>query len=125
MMADPVDAVIASLGDWRGDLLTHIRKLINDVDPGITEDVKWRKPTNPLGVPTWSHNGILCTGETYKDKVKLTFFKGAALADPEGLFPAGQGGGTRRAIDIRQGQKLNEKALAALVRKAIAFNAAA
>lgn len=124
-MADPVDEVLASLDDWRGELLARIRNLINEVSPEISEDVKWRKPTNPLGVPTWSHNGILCTGETYKDKVKLTFFKGAALTDPDGLFHADQGGGTRRAIDIRQGDELNEKALAALVREAIAVNVAA
>lgn len=124
-MSDPIDAVISSLVDWRGEVLANIRKLINDVNPAITEDVKWRKPTNPLGVPTWWHNGIICTGETYKDKVKLTFFKGAALADPHGLFPAGQGGGIRRAIDIRQGDVLEEKALAALVREAIALNVAA
>ena len=123
-MTDPVEEVISSLGDWRGELLAHFRKLINGVDPAITEDVKWRKPTNPVGVPTWSLGGILCTDETYKDKVKLTFFKGASLADPEGLFAAGQGGETRRAIDIRQGEELNEKALTALVREAIAINAA-
>jgi hypothetical protein len=124
-MTDPIDDVIASLDDWRGDMLVQIRKLINDVDPKITEDVKWRKPTNPLGVPTWSHTGILCTGETYKDKVKLTFFKGAALADPERMFHEGQGGGTRRAIDFRQGDSLNEPALAALVQQAITANVAA
>jgi hypothetical protein len=124
MMVDPIDAVIASLGDWRADMLAHIRKLINNVDPEITEDVKWRKPSNPLGVPTWTRTGILCTGETYKDKVKLTFFKGAALADPEGLFHAGQGGGTRRAVDIREGDSLNEKALENLIREAIAANLA-
>jgi hypothetical protein len=122
-MADPINEVIASLGDWRGDMLVDIRKLINSVDPEITEDVKWRKPTNPLGVPTWSHGGILCTGETYKDKVKLTFFKGAVLADPHGLFPAGQNGGTRRAIDFKQGESLNEQALKELIREAIAANA--
>lgn len=113
---------MASLTDWRGDLLARIRELIKSVDPAIEEDVKWRKPTTPLGVPTWSHAGILCTGETYKDKVKLTFFKGAALADPQGLFFPGQGGGTRRAIDFREGDKLNELALATLVREAIAAN---
>jgi hypothetical protein len=123
MMADPITEVIASLGDWRADMLVDIRNLINSVDPEISEDVKWRKPTNPLGVPTWSHNGILCTGETYKDKVKLTFFKGTALADPHGLFTAGQNGGTRRAIDFRQGESLNEKALKELIREAIAANA--
>jgi hypothetical protein len=122
IMVDPIDAVIASLGDWRADLLARIRKLINNVDPAITEDVKWRKPSNLLGVPTWSHTGILCTGETYKDKIKLTFFKGAALADPEGLFHAGQGGGTRRAVDIREGDSLNEAALENLIREAIAAN---
>lgn len=123
-MANPVDEVIDSLADWRGDLLARIRELIKNVDPAIEEDVKWRKPTNPLGVPTWSHRGILCTGETYKDKVKLTFFKGAALADPEDLFFTGQSGGTRRAIDFREGTNVNELALAALVREAIAANSA-
>jgi hypothetical protein len=123
MMTNPINDVISSLGDWRADMLVDIRKLINSVDPEITEDVKWRKPTNPLGVPTWSHGGILCTGETYKDKVKLTFFKGAALADPHGLFPVGQKGGTRRAIDFRQGESLNKQALKALIREAIAANA--
>jgi hypothetical protein len=125
MMTDPIDAVIADLGDWRADMLVRIRMLINNVDPNIAEDVKWRKPSNPLGVPTWSHSGILCTGETYKDKVKLTFFKGAALADPQGLLHAGQSGGTRRAIDFRQGDDLNDSALAKLIREAITFNVAA
>jgi hypothetical protein len=125
MMTDPIDAVIADLGDWRADMLVRIRMLINNVDPNIAEDVKWRKPSNPLGVPTWSHSGILCTGETYKDKVKLTFFKGAALADPQGLLHAGQSGGTRRAINFRQGDDLNDSALAKLIREAITFNVAA
>ena len=124
-MANPVDEVIASLPDWRGDLLARVRQLIKSVDPAIEEDVKWRKPTNPLGVPTWSHCGILCTGETYKDKVKLTFFKGAALADPEHLFFPGQSSGTRRAIDFREGARVDEVALAALVREAMAANSTA
>lgn len=123
-MTNPVDDVIASLTDWRGDLLARLRQLIRSVDPAIEEDVKWCKPTNPLGVPTWSHGGILCTGETYKETVKLTFFKGAALADPEHLFFSGQSGGTRRAIDFREGDNVNETALAALVREAIAANVA-
>ena len=123
-MTDPVDAKIASLGDWRGALLTQIRMLIREADPAITEDVKWRKPTNPLGVPTWSRGGILCTGETYQDKVKLTFMRGGALSDPQALFNASLEG-VRRAIDFREGDTVNVPALAALIREAVAVNVAA
>jgi hypothetical protein len=120
-MTDPVSEKIASLADWRGALLARIRQAILDAEPGIVEDIKWRKATNPLGVPTWSQNGIICTGESYKDKVKLTFMKGRELDDPEGLFnvPAD---GIRRAIDFKARDELNEAALVALVRQAVALN---
>ena len=101
-----IDAKIEQLGDWRGDLLARIRKSIKKSDPQVVEEVKWRKPSNPSGVPVWSHSGILCTGETYKDKVKLTFARGAALEDPSGLFNSSLDGGTRRAIDIREGETI-------------------
>lgn len=122
-MIDPVDAKIASLNDWRGALLTRIRRLMKDAVPGLVEEIKWRKPSNPLGVPTWSHAGIICTGESYKDKVKLTFPKGSALNDPHGLFNASMTG-VRRALDIHDGDELNETALQDLVREAAAMNAA-
>jgi hypothetical protein len=117
-----IDARIKSLGDWRGETLARIRKIIKEADPEIAEEVKWRKPTNPNGVPVWEHDGILCTGETYKDKVKLTFANGAALPDPSGLFNSSLDGKVRRAIDIGGGDKLNEKALKALIRAAVKFN---
>ena len=119
-----IDAKIAALGDWRGALLTRVRKLIHHADPDVIEEVKWRKASNPLGVPTWSHAGIICTGETYKDKVKLTFAKGASLQDPEGLFNSSLGGGTRCAIDFGENADVNEAALQALIREAIAVNLA-
>ena len=119
-----IDAKIASLRDWRGALLTRLRKLIDDADPDVVEEVKWRKASNPLGVPTWSHAGIICTGESYKDKVKLTFAKGASLNDPNGLFNSGLTGGTRRAIDIGEGDEINEAAFKALIREAVAVNLA-
>lgn len=111
-----------SLGDWRGETLKRIRALIHEADPEIVEAVKWIKPTNPSGVPTWDHAGIVCTGEVYKTYVKLTFAHGAALPDPTGLFNAGLGGGTRRAIDIREGEMLDEAAFKALVRAAVEWN---
>ena len=120
-----VDAKIASLGDWRGALLARLRKLICEADPEVVETVKWRKPSNPAGVPVWEHAGLVCTGETYKDKVKLTFARGAALSDPKGLFNSGLDGGTRRAIDIREGEAIDERALKALIREAVAVNVAA
>ncbi len=120
---DAVDAAIASAEDWRGQILTRLRKLMLQAVPGMVEEVKWRKPSNPLGVPTWSDNGIICTGEIYKDKVKLTFAKGASLQDPAGIFNASLDAGTRRAIDIREGEKVDEKAFKALVKSAAAFNA--
>ena len=119
-----IDEKIASLGDWRGETLARMRALILEAGAGITEEVKWRKPTNPAGVPVWEHNGVLCTGETYKDKVKLTFAKGAALKDPKGLFNAGLDGNIRRAIDIREGETVNTAAFKALVKEAAKKNAA-
>lgn len=109
-------------GDWRDETLARVRTLIKQADPGALEEVKWRKPSNPAGVPVWSHAGILCTGETYKQYVKLTFAKGAALKDPKGLFNASLDAGTRRAIDIREGDKLDATAFKALVRAAVALN---
>jgi hypothetical protein len=120
-----IDARIERLGDWRGETLARVRTVINEADPEVIEDVKWRKPSNSMsGVPTWEHGGIICTGETYKDKIKLTFARGAALGDPSGLFNSGLGGGTRRAIDIHEGDKIDEKALNALIREAVALNLA-
>jgi hypothetical protein len=122
--AQDIDAKIASLGDWRGALLTRLRRLIREADPGVVEEVKWRKAANPLGVPTWSHAGIICTGETYKDKVKLTFAQGASLEDPKRLFNSSLGGGTRRAIDFLEGGAVDEAALKALIGEAVAANLA-
>jgi len=113
-----------ALGDWRGEMLARVRKIIKEAAPGVVEEVKWRKPSNAMrGVPVWSHAGIICTGETYKEVVKLTFARGAALADPSGLFNASLEGNTRRAIDIRAGGTIDEKALKALIRAAVALNA--
>jgi hypothetical protein len=109
-------------GDWRGEMLSQLRALIMEADPGMTEERKWIKPSNPAGVPTWSHNGLICTGETYKKVVKMTFAKGASLTDPSGLFNSSLEGNTRRAIDFHEGDKLDEKALKALIRAAVAFN---
>src|SRR5262245_57803646 len=120
--APQTDARIRELSDWRAATLARIRELIHDADPEAVEEVKWRKPSNPAGVPVWSHDGILCTGETYKDKVKLTFANGASLADPAGLFNSSLDGGTRRAIDIFDGDKIDEKVLQALIRAAVALN---
>jgi hypothetical protein len=117
-----IDARIKALGDWRGETLARVRAIIKEADPGVAEDVKWRKPSNPLGVPVWERDGILCTGETYKAAVKLTFARGASLADPSGLFNASLEGNLRRAIDIHEGDRIDEKALKALVRAAVALN---
>jgi hypothetical protein len=117
-----IDAKIAAIGGWRGEMLAWIRELIHQADPEVTEEVKWRKPTNPSGVPVWSHAGILCTGETYTDKVKLTFAKGASLPDPSGLFNSSLDGNARRAIDIRAGDRPDERAFMALIRSAVALN---
>jgi hypothetical protein len=112
---------IEELGDWRGRTLAQVRRLIKEADPEIVEEWKWRKPGNP-GTPVWSHGGGICTGETYKDKVKLTFFRGAALEDPSGLFNASLGGKVRRAIDVHKGDEIDETALKALIRQAVALN---
>lgn len=120
--ARQIDEKIQSLGDWRGETLSRLRKLIHEADPGVVEQVKWRKPSNPLGVPTWEHAGIICTGETYKDKVKLTFARGASIADPKKLFNASLDGGTRRAIDFREGDEIDENGLKALISEAVALN---
>lgn len=117
-----IDAKIQSLADWRGDMLSRLRDLIRQADPEVTEECKWVKPSNPGGVPVWCHGGIICTGETYKSAVKLTFSKGASLDDPEGLFNSSLEGGTRRAIDFREGDKVNEKAFTSLIRAAVALN---
>jgi hypothetical protein len=119
-----IDAKIAELADWRGETLSRARDLIKRAVPDVVEEVKWRKATNPLGVPVWSHEGIICTGETYKDKVKLTFMKGAALDDPGGLFNSSLEGRTRRAIDIAEGEGIDEGAFESLVRAAAELNAA-
>lgn len=108
--------------DWRSEKLNRIRTLIQEADPDSVEEVKWRKPSNPDGVPTWSNNGILCTGETYRDKVKLTFARGASLDDPAGLFNASMDAGTRRAIDIKEGDSLDEGAFKALIKAAAEAN---
>jgi hypothetical protein len=119
-----IDARIRELGGWRGKTLSRVRALIQQADPAVVEEVKWRKPSNSmLGVPVWSHDGIICTGETYKDKVKLTFAKGAALEDPAGLFNASLEGNVRRAIDLHEGDEIEERAFKALVRAAAALNA--
>jgi hypothetical protein len=112
----------AAAADWRAELLARVRSLIKKAAPQATEDAKWKKPANPSGVPTWSDHGIICTGETYKDKVKLTFAKGAALSDPSGLFNSSLDGKVRRAIDLRQADPLNERAFLELVRAAVALN---
>ena len=117
-----IDQRIADLGDWRGETLQRMRQLIHEADPDVVEEVKWVKPSNPNGVPTWVHDGIICTGEVYKAYIKLTFMHGAALDDPAGLFNAGFGGGTRRAIDIREGETVDAKAFKALVKAAVAHN---
>ena len=108
--------------DWRREMLSRVRTLIEEAAPAATEEAKWKKASNPAGVPTWSHDGVICTGETYRDKVKLTFARGAALDDPACLFNSSLDGATRRAIDILVGDKLNEKAFKALVRAAVALN---
>ena len=105
-----IDARIKKLGDWRGETLARVRSLIKDADPDVVEEVKWRKPSNSmLGVPVWEHDGIICTGETYKEVVKMTFARGAALEDPAGLFNSSLEGNTRRAIDIREGDKIDDR----------------
>lgn len=122
--SDLIDAKLKGLGDWRCETLSRLRALIHEADPDVTEDVKWRKPSNPNGVPVWEHDGILCTGETYRDKVKLTFAKGAALDDPTGLFNASLEGNARRAIDIHEGGSIDAEAFKALIRAAVELNLA-
>jgi hypothetical protein len=118
-----IDAGIKEPGDWRGQRLSQIRTLIKEADPEMIEERKWRKPSNGMaGVPVWSHNGIVCTGETYKNAVKMTFAKGASLKDPSGLFNSSLEGNARRAIDFHEGDTLDEKALKALIRAAVALN---
>lgn len=117
-----VDARIAAVEGWRGQTLARLCALIRQADPAIVESIKWRKASNPLGVPVWEHAGIVCTGEVYKDKVKLTFAQGAALPDPAGLFNAPGTGGTRRAIDLREGESVDDAAFKALVRAAVSLN---
>lgn len=119
-----IDKHIQSLGGWRGETLAGIRGMIHEADPDIVEECKWVKPSNPMGVPVWSHAGIVCTGESYKQAVKLTFARGASLDDPSRLFNASLDGNTRRAIDIREGESLDPKAFKALIRAAVAENLA-
>jgi hypothetical protein len=122
--SDLIDSKIASLGDWRGETLAKLSTLIREADPAVVEQVKWRKPNNPAGVPVWEHAGIVCTGETYKDKVKLTFAQGAALADPQRLFNSSLEGNTRRALDLFEGDDVDGEAFKSLFREAVAFNEA-
>src|SRR4026208_1286981 len=112
-----IDERIKDLGDWRGKMLSRLRALVKEADPGVVEEWKWR------GVPVWSHDGLICTGETYKNAVKMTFAKGAALKDPSGLFNSSLDGNTRRAIDFHEGEKIDEEALKALIRAAVTLNA--
>jgi hypothetical protein len=117
-----IGARIKELGDWRGETLSKIRRLIKQADPEVVEELKWRKPSAPGGVPVWSHDGLICTGETYKSHVKVTFAKGAQLKDPKRLFNSGLGGSVRRAIDLHEGDKVDDSAFKALVRDAVALN---
>jgi hypothetical protein len=116
-----IDARIKELSDWRGETLGRVRTLIKQADPEVVEEWKWVKPTNP-GTPVWSHNGGICTGETYKNAVKLTFFKGASLEDPSDLFNSSLEGNTRRALDLHEGDQIDEEAFKALIRAAVALN---
>lgn len=120
--SDLIDAKIKELPDWKGEVLSRMRGLIKEADPDVVEEVKWRKPSNPAGVPVWSHDGIICTGEPFKNKVKLTFAKGASLEDPAELFNASLGGNTTRAIDIHEGDEIDEKAFKSLVHDAVVLN---
>jgi hypothetical protein len=120
--SDLIEAKVRELGDWRGRMLSRLRSLIKQADPEVVEEWKWVKPTSP-GVPVWSRHGIICTGEVYKDKVKMTFARGASLSDPSGLFNSSLEGNTRRAIDFHEGADVDEKALKALIRAAVTLNA--
>lgn len=117
-----IDRLFASLGDWRGTMLSKLRALIKAADPEVVEELKWKKASNPTGVPVWSDSGMICTGEVYKDHVKLTFAKGAALDDPRGIFNASLEGNLRRAIDLYEGDKIDGPGFKALVREAVALN---
>jgi len=117
-----IDARIEELGDWRGEMLSRLRTLIKQADPEVVEEVKWRKPSNPAGVPVWYHDGIICTGETYRNHVRLTFAKGASLKDPKGLFNASLEGNALRAIVIHKGDEIDDKAFKALIRSAVSLN---
>jgi hypothetical protein len=119
-----IDERIKQLGDWRGKTLAHVRRLIHDADPGIQEEWKWAKATNP-GTPVWSHDGIVCTGESYKQVVKFTFARGASIEDPQKLFNSSLEGNTRRAIDLREGEEIDEAAFRKLILAAVAANSAA
>jgi hypothetical protein len=119
--AQQIDARIEELGDWRGETLARVRGIIREADPDVVEEWKWAKATSP-GTPVWSHDGIICTGETYKSAVKMTFAKGASLEDPSGLFNASLEGNMRRAIDIHEGEEIDEEALKELIRAAVALN---
>lgn len=123
--SERITRTIDGLGDWRGTTLARVRQLIHEADPDVVGEVKWVKKSNPDGVPTWTHGGILCTGEVYKAKVKLTFFDGASLPDPNGLFNSSLDGGTRRAIDLLEGDEVDGPALVALVRAAVAAQGSA
>jgi hypothetical protein len=118
-----IDAQIEQLGDWRSEVLARVRHLIRRADPDVVEEIKWQKPSNPLGVPTWTHDGIICTGESYKDKVKISFAKGASLDDPAGLFNASLDAKVRRVIDLHEGDTIDAEAFKALVRAAVELNA--
>lgn len=120
--ASEVDSRIEQLGDWRGEMLARLRAVVKEADPEVVEECKWKKASNPAGVPVWSHGGMICTGETHKSVVKMTFAKGAFLDDPAGLFNSSLDGNLRRAIDFREGDKINEKALKALIRAAVKLN---
>jgi hypothetical protein len=113
---------MAEKDDWRGETLSRVRALIKEADPEVVEEAKWKKPSQPDGVPVWSHDGMICTGETYKSAVKLTFARGASLEDPSGLFNSSLEGNTRRAIDIREGEEIDEDAFKALIREAVSLN---
>ncbi|HSC73178.1 MAG TPA: DUF1801 domain-containing protein [Gaiellaceae bacterium] len=120
--SEQIDRRIEELGDWRGETLSRVRQIIKSADPDVVEEWKWAKATSP-GTPVWSHDGGICTGEAYKSVVKLTFFKGASLNDPSGLFNSSLDGKVRRAIDIREGEEIDERALKTLIREAVALNA--
>jgi hypothetical protein len=122
--SEKIDAMIRESKDWRGQAMARVRDLIKQADPEVVEEVKWAKASQPGGIPVWSHSGLICTGETYKDKIKLTFAKGASIPDPVGIFNSSLDGGTRRALDIREGDSIDEEAFKALIREAVALNTA-